>query len=143
MGLMIEITPAITIDESELQFDFVRASGPGGQNVNKVSTAVVLRFNVVDSTLPDDVKDRLFRLAGGRINKEGVLVIHARQYRTQEQNRFDAQERLVELLRMAVEKPKMRRATRPSVTARAARLGSKKKRGEIKRLRRYNPEDWD
>jgi len=143
MGFMIEITPAITIDESELQFDFVRASGPGGQNVNKVSTAVVLRFNVVDSTLPDEVKDRLFRLAGGRINKDGVLVIHARQYRTQEQNRFDAQERLVELLLMAVEKPKVRRATRPSVTARAARLGSKKKRGEIKRLRRYNPEDWD
>lgn len=143
MGLMIEITPTITIDESELQFDFVRSSGPGGQNVNKVSTAVVLRFNVVDSTLPDEVKDRLFRVAGGRINKDGVLVIHARQYRTQEQNRFDAQERLVELLRMAVEKPKVRRATRPSVTARAARLGSKKKRGEIKRLRRYNPEDWD
>ena len=140
---MIEITPTIAIDEAELQFDFVRASGPGGQNVNKVSTAVVLRFNVVDSTLPDEVKDRLFKLVGNRINKDGILLIHARQYRTQEQNRFDAQERLVEILRMAVEKPKVRRATRPGVTARAARLGSKKKRGEIKRLRRYVPEEWE
>ncbi|HSM24838.1 MAG TPA: alternative ribosome rescue aminoacyl-tRNA hydrolase ArfB [Anaerolineaceae bacterium] len=140
---MIEITPTIAIDEAELQFDFVRASGPGGQNVNKVSTAVVLRFNVVDSALPDEVKDRLFKLVGNRINKDGILLIHARQYRTQEQNRFDAQERLVEILRMAVEKPKVRRATRPGVTARAARLGSKKKRGEIKRLRRYVPEEWE
>lgn len=140
---MIEITPTISIDESELQFDFVRASGPGGQNVNKVSTAVVLRFNVVDSNLPDEVKDRLFKLAGGRINKDGVLIIHARQYRTQEQNRFDAQERLVDFLRNASENPKIRRATRPSVTARAARLGDKKKRGETKRLRRYKPEDWE
>lgn len=143
METMIEITPTLSIDESELQFDFVRAAGPGGQNVNKVSTAVVLRFNVVDSKLPDEVKDRLFKLAGGRINKDGVLVIHARQYRTQEQNRFDAQERLVEILRSASEKPKLRRATRPSLTARAARLGAKKKRGETKRLRRYHPEDWE
>ena len=140
---MIEITPTISIDEDELQFDFVRAAGPGGQNVNKVSTAVNLRFNVVDSDLPEDVKQRLYKLAGGRINKEGVLVIHARQYRTQEQNRFDAQERLVELLYLASEKPKVRKATKPSVSARAARLGAKKKRGEIKRLRRYNPDDWE
>ena len=143
MGFMIEITPTISIDEDELQFDFVRAAGPGGQNVNKVSTAVNLRFNVVDSDLPEDVKQRLYKLAGGRINKEGVLVIHARQYRTQEQNRFDAQERLVELLYLASEKPKVRKATKPSVSARAARLGAKKKRGEIKRLRRYNPDDWE
>jgi ribosome-associated protein len=140
---MIEITPTISIDEDELQFDFVRAAGPGGQNVNKVSTAVNLRFNVVDSDLPEDVKQRLYKLAGGRINKEGVLVIHARQYRTQEQNRFDAQERLLELLHLASEKPKVRKATKPSVSARAARLGAKKKRGEIKRLRRYNPDDWE
>jgi len=140
---MIEITPTISIDEDELQFDFVRAAGPGGQNVNKVSTAVNLRFNVVDSDLPEDVKQRLYKLAGGRINKEGVLVIHARQYRTQEQNRFDAQERLVELLYLASEKPKVRKATKPSVSARAARLGAKKKRGELKRLRRYNPDDWE
>ncbi len=143
MGLMLEITPTISIDEDELQFDFVRAAGPGGQNVNKVATAVVIRFNVVESALPDEVKQRLFKTAGGRINKDGVLVLHARQYRTQEQNRFDAQERLVEILKLASEKPKVRRATRPSVTARAARLGAKKKRGEIKRLRRYNPEEWE
>jgi ribosome-associated protein len=98
---------------------------------------------VIASTLPDDVKERLFKIAGGRINKDGVLLIHARQYRTQEQNRYDAQERLVEIIRQASEKPKPRKATRPSVTARAARLGSKKKHGEIKRLRRYNPDDWD
>ena len=140
---MIQITSAITIEESELQFDFIRASGPGGQNVNKVSSAVQLRFKVAESSLPEETKERLYRIAAGRINKDGVLMIHARQYRTQEQNRYDAQERLIELIRLAAEKPKPRRATRPSVTARAARLGSKKKHGEIKRLRHFNPDDWD
>jgi len=140
---MIEITPAISIDEAELQFDFVRATGPGGQNVNKVSSAVQLRFNLMESNLPDEVKERLIKIAGSRINKDGILIVHARQYRTQEQNRYDAQERLVEIIRQATEKPKARKATRPSVTARAARLGSKKKHGELKRLRRYNPEEWE
>lgn len=140
---MIQITPTINIDESELQFDFIRASGPGGQNVNKVSSAVQLRFNLVESSLPEEIKERLYKMAAGRINKDGILMIHARQYRTQEQNRYDAQERLIELIRLATEKPKPRKATRPSVTARAARMGSKKKHAEIKRLRRFNPEDWD
>ena len=140
---MITITPTISIEDTELRYDFIRASGPGGQNVNKVSSAVQLRFNITGSSLPEEVKQRLSRMAAGRINKDGILLIHARQYRTQEQNRYDAQERLIELIRLAAEKPKPRRATRPSVTARAARLGSKKKHGELKRLRRYNPDDWD
>lgn len=140
---MIQITSTITIEESELQFDFIRASGPGGQNVNKVSSAVQLRFKVAESSLPEEIKERLFRMAAGRINKDGVLLIHARQHRTQEQNRYDAQERLIELIRLAAEKPKPRKATRPSVTARAARMGSKKKHAEIKRLRHFNPDDWD
>jgi len=140
---ILSITPTLSIDESEIVFDFVRAAGPGGQNVNKVSTAVQLRFDVVASSLPQEVKERLLKIAATRINNEGVLLIHARSYRTQEQNRFDAQERLLDLIRKAAEKPKIRRATRPSVTARAARLGSKKKHGEIKRLRQYNPDDWE
>jgi ribosome-associated protein len=140
---MITITPTISIEDAELQYDFIRASGPGGQNVNKVSSAVQLRFNITGSSLPEEVKDRLSRMAAGRINKDGILLIHARQYRTQEQNRYDAQERLIDLIRLAAERPKARKATRPSVTARAARLGSKKKHGELKRLRRYNPDDWD
>ncbi|MDO9084859.1 MAG: alternative ribosome rescue aminoacyl-tRNA hydrolase ArfB [Anaerolineaceae bacterium] len=140
---MITITPTISIEDTELRYDFIRASGPGGQNVNKVSSAVQLRFNLTGSSLPEEVKQRLSRMAAGRINKDGILLIHARQYRTQEQNRYDAQERLIELIRLAAEKPKPRRATRPSVTARATRLGSKKKHGELKRLRRYNPDDWD
>ncbi|MDX9851191.1 MAG: alternative ribosome rescue aminoacyl-tRNA hydrolase ArfB [Anaerolineaceae bacterium] len=140
---MITITPTLSLDESELQFDFVRAAGPGGQNVNKVSSAVLLRFNVDQSKLPEEIKERLYKIAAGRINKDGILLVHARQYRTQEQNRYDAQERLVEIIRLATMKPKPRRATRPSVSARAARLGSKKKRAEIKRLRRYNPDEWE
>lgn len=140
---MIEITPTVSIEETELQFDFVRATGPGGQNVNKVSTAVQLRFNVNESNIPDEVKERLYKIAAGRINKDGILLIHARQYRTQEQNRYDAQERLVEIIRNATEKPKPRKTTRPSVTARAARLGAKKKRGELKRIRQYVPDEWE
>ena len=113
------------------------------QGMNKVSTAVQLRFNVGESSLPDLVKDRLYKIAGGRINKDGVMIIHARQYRTQEQNRYDAQERLIDLLKLAAERPKARYATRPSITARAARVSEKKQRGQQKRLRRYSPEDWE
>ncbi len=141
---MIEITPTVQIDESELQYDFIRASGPGGQNVNKVASSVQLRFDVCNSpSLPADVKERLIKLAGSRVTEEGVLIIEAKRYRTQEQNRYDATQRLIAWIQKALEKPKVRKLTRPSVTAKAARVGDKKKRGEIKRTRRYNPEDWE
>ncbi|MFN2196318.1 MAG: alternative ribosome rescue aminoacyl-tRNA hydrolase ArfB [Anaerolineales bacterium] len=140
---MIEVTPTLAIPESELQFDFIRSSGPGGQNVNKVATGVQLRFNVsAAATLPDDVKQRLHRLAGKRINAEGELIIEARRYRSQEKNRSDAVQRLVALLQSAAEKPKKRKKTKPTAAAREKRLSDKKKRGELKRERRTRPEDW-
>ena len=140
---MIEITPSLSLEESELRFDFVRASGPGGQNVNKVASAIKLYFDVRASpSLPEDVKARLVRLAGKRLTVDGVLVIDARRYRTQEQNRLDAIHRLAALVQKALEAPKPRKKTRPSVTAKAARLDEKKRRGLTKRLRRYDPSDW-
>ncbi|MBU2610229.1 MAG: aminoacyl-tRNA hydrolase [Chloroflexi bacterium] len=134
---MLTITPSISLDARELTFVFVRASGPGGQNVNKVATAVQLRFDVRNSpSLPEEVKARLVRLAGKRVMADGVLVIEAKRYRTQEQNREDAIQRLGALIQKALEKPKSRRATRPSAAARARRIESKKRRGVIKRLRK-------
>jgi ribosome-associated protein len=132
---MIEITPSLSINESELSFDYIRASGPGGQNVNKVATAVQLRFDVNASSLPEDVKGRLRRLAGKRVTSEGVLVIEAKQYRTQEQNREDAVFRLVELIRKAGVRPKARKKTKPTAASQEKRLQSKKQRSKIKQVR--------
>ncbi len=132
---MIEITPSVQIDERELQIDFVRASGPGGQNVNKVATAVQLRFDVNASSLPEEVKARLIHLAGNRITSEGVLLIEAKRFRTQEQNREDAIQRFVELVQKALIPPKPRKRTKPTAASKAKRLKEKKARGDIKRLR--------
>ena len=132
---MIAITPSIHIDERELTFEYIRASGPGGQNVNKVATAVQLRFDVGASALPEDVKVRLIHLAGKRVTMDGILVIEAKQYRTQEQNREDAVWRLTELVRKSAVKPKKRTKTKPTLASKEKRLRSKKVRGEIKRLR--------
>lgn len=125
------------MDASELDWDFVRASGPGGQNVNKVATAVQLRFDAEHSpSLPEDVRERLVRLAGKRVTGDGILVIDARRYRSQEQNRQDAIERLVELIRKASIKPKTRRPTKPTLASRQKRLEEKRRRSEIKRTRK-------
>ncbi len=133
---MIRINNNITIDEREIREVFVRASGPGGQHVNKASTAVQLRFDVFQSaSLTDDVRDRLIRLAGKRINDEGVLVIDARRFRSQERNRQDAMDRLAQLVRRAVEPPVPRRKTRPTRASRRRRLEDKRRHSAIKRMR--------
>jgi len=133
---MIEITPSLQMDERELQIDFVRASGPGGQNVNKVATAAQLRFDVRAASLPEEVKARLIKIAGKRITGEGVLLIEARRFRTQEQNREDAIQRFVELVRKSLVQPKARKKTKPSAASKEARLKEKKRKAEIKKLRR-------
>ena len=133
---MIRVTPTIGIDEAEIQFVFSRASGPGGQNVNKVSTAVQLRFDVSGSpSLPRRVKKRLAELAGSRMTREGVLIINARRRRTQERNRQDAIDRLVELVREAARKPKHRVETKPTARSRERRLDEKHRRSGIKQKR--------
>jgi len=137
---MIRITDQISIDESEIEESFVRSSGPGGQNVNKLSTAVQLRFDVRHSpSLPNDVALRLMRLAGRRVTKDGVLVIIAQNHRTQERNRAEALERLVALVRQAAVRPVPRRATKPTKASKQRRIEGKKIRSGIKALRRARP----
>ena len=131
----IRVTAAIALDERELEEHFVRASGPGGQNVNKVSTAVELRFDVRASSLPPDVKERLLALAGRRATADGVLLIDSREHRTQSQNREAARARLVALVQLAAKRPKARKPTKPKKGAREQRLDSKMRRGAIKALR--------
>ncbi|HYY83975.1 MAG TPA: alternative ribosome rescue aminoacyl-tRNA hydrolase ArfB [Beijerinckiaceae bacterium] len=133
---MIVVTPRIVLDERELEETFVRASGPGGQNVNKLATAVQLRFDVRRSpSLPDDVRARLERLAGSRLTGEGVLIIVAQRHRTQERNREDARERLVDLIRRAAVPPTPRRPTKPTLASKRRRLDSKARRSRVKSLR--------
>ena len=138
---MIHITDAIAIDEREIEERFVRASGPGGQNVNKVASAVELRFDVGASSLPSDVKERLRALAGNRMNADGVLVIDSREHRTQARNREAARQRLVDLITQAAKRPRRRKATKPRPAAREKRLEGKKLRGKVKELRRRRSDE--
>ncbi|MDB5363945.1 MAG: prfB [Rhodospirillales bacterium] len=139
---MIQITRTIFLDERELEESFVRASGPGGQNVNKVSTAVELRWNVAQSpALPEPVRARLMKLAGRRLTLDGILIIQADQFRSQDRNRADALDRLIQLVREAAIAPIPRRPTRPTLGSKKRRLESKGKRGDLKKLRSNKSDD--
>jgi len=138
---MIRVTETIMISEDEIQQQFIRASGPGGQNVNKVATAVQIRFDAAHSpSLPEDVRERLKHFAGKRMTRDGFLIIDARRFRTQEQNRRDAVIRLVGLIRQAAQRPKIRRKTNPTLASKERRLESKRHRAKIKHLRSAKPE---
>lgn len=138
----LAVTEDLSIDEAELQFRFIAAAGPGGQNVNKVATAVQLRFDARRSpSLTDSVSVRLQRLAGSRLTQDGEIIIQANRFRTQERNRADAVERLLDLIREATVAPKIRRATRPTKASRERRLDSKVRRGAVKSLRQRRPNE--
>jgi len=140
---MLQVTPTIAIDEYELQEEFFRASGPGGQNINKVSTAVRLRFNVNSPSIPDSVRERLISLAHGRVTEEGILMVEARRFRTQGANRKDAVGRLLELIRKAAQEPQIRHKTRPTLGSKVRRLKTKHRRAETKESRHAMPEVID
>lgn len=141
---MVTINDSISLDDSELKVSFIKASGPGGQNVNKVSTAVQLRFDInASESLSSTVKERLRSIAGSRLSDDGILIIEAKRFRTQDKNKTDAVNRLVRLIQQALDVPATRIPTKPGKTAKAARSASKKRRSETKRIRRYIPEDWE
>lgn len=138
--MAIQINSQIEIDEEEIQENFIRSSGPGGQKVNKTSNAVQLRFNVIHSTsLPNEVRERLKHIAGNRITSEGELIIEANEYRSQERNRQEARRRLVQLIRQAARRPKARKRTKPTAASQKRRLEEKRRHSEKKRLRRNIP----
>lgn len=140
---MITVTGSIQIDERDIQFEFIRASGPGGQNVDKVASSVQLRYDVLNSSsLGPEVKQRLVKLAKNKITENGILIIEAKRYRTQEQNRQDAINRLITLILKSAEKPKKRIKTKPTISSSIDRVDEKKRRGEVKRTRQSIPDDW-